>query len=145
SYNINRKNSDLKFYEFGNVYKKQANDYIETKHLSIFITGDRNGESWVEKSQKSDFFLLKSYVTLLFNRLGLKNLRTAVLTNDIFSEGISLVRGNEVLAELGVLKKSIIKYFDIKQEVLFADVKWENVIKSVTDKIKFIEISKYPE
>ncbi len=145
SYNINRKNSDLKFYEFGNVYKKQANDYIETKHLSIFITGDRNGESWVEKPQKSDFFLLKSYVTLLFNRLGLKNLRTAVLTNDIFSEGISLVRGNEVLAELGVLKKSIIKYFDIKQEVLFADVKWENVIKSVTDKIKFIEISKYPE
>ncbi len=145
SHNINRKNGDLKFYEFGNIYKKQANDYVESKRLAIFITGDKNAESWIEKSQKSDFFLLKSYLTLIFNRLGIKDIRTAVLVDDVFSEGISLVKGNEVLAELGVVKKSILKHFDIKQEVLYADVKWMNIGKLVTEKIKFTEIAKYPE
>lgn len=145
SYNINRKNADLKFYEFGKVYKKHFNDYIENKHLAIFITGDRSTESWIEKSQKSDFFLLKAHLTKIFNRLGIKDLRTSVLSDDIFSEGISLVKGNETLVEFGVLKKQILKYFDIKQEVLYADVKWNNVIKLVSDKIKFTEIAKYPE
>jgi len=145
SHNINRKNTDLKFYEFGNTYKKQGNEYIEDKHLALFITGDRNAESWVEKSQKSDFFLLKSYLTLIFNRLGIKDIRTAVLVDDVFSEGVSLVKGNEILTELGVVKKSILKYLDIKQEVLYADVKWGSVIKLVTDKIKFTGIAKYPE
>lgn len=145
SHNINRKNGDLKFYEFGNIYKKQANDYVESKRLAIFITGDKNAESWIEKSQKSDFFLLKSYLTLIFNRLGIKDIRTAVLVDDVFSEGISLMKGTEVLAELGVVKKSILKHCDIKQEVLYADVKWMSVIKLVSEKIKFTEIAKYPE
>lgn len=145
SYNINRKNTDLKFYEFGKTYKKHFNDYIENKHLAIFITGSRSAESWIEKSQKSDFFLLKAHLTKIFNRLGIKDLRTSVLSDDIFSEGISLVKGNETLVEFGVLKKQILKYFDIKQEVLYADVKWNNVIKLVSDKIKFTEIAKYPE
>ncbi len=145
SYNINRKNADLKLYEFGNIYRKQAGNYTENKHLAIFITGDRNAESWIEKSKKSDFFLLKSYIMLVFNRLGIKGVRTATLTDDVFSEGISLVRGNEVLAELGIIKKNILKHFDIKHEVLYADVKWGSIIKLVTDKIKFTEIAKYPE
>lgn len=145
SYNINRKNADLKFYEFGKIYKKHFNEYIENKHLALFITGNKNAESWIEKSQKSDFFLLKSYLMTVFNRLGIKDLRTSVLSDDIFSEGIALVKGNAVLVEFGVLKKSILKSFDIKQEVLYADVKWENVCKMVSDKIKFIEIAKYPE
>lgn len=145
SYNLNRKNTDLKFYEFGNIYKKQGNNYNENKHLAIFITGNRNAESWIEKTQKSDFFLLKSYVTLLLSRLGIHNLRTSTLSSDVFSEGITLVNGSTVLGELGVLKKSVLKYFDIKQEILYADVKWENITKLVTDKIKFTEIPKYPE
>lgn len=145
SYNINRKNTDLKFYEFGKTYKNQDKNYIENKYLALFITGNKNAESWIEKSQKSDFFLLKSYLTLIFNRLGIKDLRTSTLSDDVFSEGISLVKGNEVLVEFGVLKKQILKHFDIKQEVLYADVKWENVCKFVSDKIKFTEIAKYPE
>jgi len=145
SHNINRKNGDLKFYEFGSIYKKQADDYVENKRLAIFITGDKKAESWIETSQKSDFFLLKSYLTLIFNRLGIKDIRTAVLVDDVFSEGISLIKGNEVLAELGVVKKTILKHFDIKQEVLYADVKWMNTGKLVTEKIKFTEIAKYPE
>lgn len=145
SYNINRRNNDLKFYEFGKSYKKVDNTYNEEKHLAIFITGNKASESWIEKSQKSDFFLMKAYLTTIFERLGIKNLRTAPLSDDIFSEGIALVKGNDVIAEFGVVKKQILKHFDIKQEVLYADVKWETAIKFVSDKIKYTDIPKYPE
>ncbi len=145
SHNINRKHSDLKFFEFGKVYKKHFSEYQESKHLALFITGDRTKESWLEKSQKSDFFLLKTYVEMTLKRLGIKALKTTPLTDDAFSEGIMLNKGNIVLAELGVIKKSILKHFDIKQEVLHADLKWEAISKLVSDKIKFSEIAKYPE
>lgn len=145
SYNINRRNNDLKFYEFGKSYKKVDNTYNEEKHLAVFITGDKTSESWIEKSQKSDFFLMKAYLTGIFERLGIKNIRTAPLSDDVFSEGIALVRGNDVIAEFGVVKKQILKHFDIKQEVLYADVKWETAIKFVSDKIKYTDIPKYPE
>ncbi len=145
SYNINRRNNDLKFYEFGKSYKKVDNTYNEEKHLAVFITGDKTSESWIEKSQKSDFFLMKAYLTTIFERLGIKNLRTAPLSDDVFSEGIALVKGNDVIAEFGVVKKQILKHFDIKQEVLYADVKWETAIKFVSDKIKYTDIPKYPE
>jgi phenylalanyl-tRNA synthetase beta chain len=145
SYNINRRNNDLKFYEFGKLYKKVDNTYNEEKHLAVFITGDKASESWIEQSQKSDFFLMKAYLTTIFERLGIKNLRTAPLSDDVFSEGIALVKGNDVIAEFGVVKKQILKHFDIKQEVLYADVKWETAIKFVSDKIKYTDIPKYPE
>lgn len=145
SYNINRRNNDLKFYEFGKLYKKVDNTYNEEKHLAVFITGDKASESWIEKSQKSDFFLMKAYLTTIFERLGIKNLRTAPLSDDVFSEGIALMKGNDVIAEFGVVKKQILKHFDIKQEVLYADVKWETAIKFVSDKIKYTDIPKYPE
>jgi len=145
SYNINRKNSDLKFYEFGKIYKKQTNQYMENKRLALFLTGNRTPESWLEKKQKTDFFLLKTLVMQILNRLGIKNVQNTPLLDDLFSEGISFVHKNEILADLGVLKKSVLKHFDIRQEVLYADLKWENICKIVSNKIKFEELPKYPE
>jgi len=145
SYNINRKNYDLKFYEFGKIYKKQNHKYIENKHLALFLTGNRTSESWLEKPKKTDFFLLKSYVKQVLNRLGIKNIQPTSFSNDVFSEGISFVHKNEILAEFGVLKKVVLKHFDIRQEVFYADLKWENICKIVSNKITFTELPKYPE
>jgi len=145
SYNINRKNYDLKFYEFGKIYKKQNDKYIENKHLALFITGNQSPESWLEKPKKSDFFLLKSYVIQVLNRLGIKNIQHTPFSNDVFSEGISFVHKNEILAEFGVLKKLVLKHFDIRQDVFYADLKWENICKIVSNKIIFTELPKYPE
>jgi len=145
SYNINRKNSNLKFYEFGKIYKKQANKYTENKHLALFITGNTTAESWLEKTKKTDFFTLKSYVIQVLNRLGIKNLQHSPFSNDIFSEGIAFVHKNEILAEFGVIKKSVLKHFDLRQEVFYAELKWENICKIISNKIKFTQLPKYPE
>ncbi len=145
SYNINRRNSDLKFFEFGKSYHKFPSGYEEHKHLTMFITGNRNQESWTNAQKPTDFFLFKGYVNAVLERLGIQKTQNLPLTSDVFSEGIAIGFGNDILVEYGVVKKSILKHFDIKQEVLYADFNWSLILKLLSNKIKFTEIPKYPE
>ena len=128
-YNINRKNNALKFFEFGKTYHKFESGYSEQKHLTLFVSGARAKERWNVVQKKSDFFYLKGIVTALLQRLGIDKSKTTPTKNDVFSEGISLSLGKIKLVDLGVIKRSINKEFGIKQEVLFADFNWENILK----------------
>ena len=145
SYNINRRNSDLKFFEFGKTYHKFPSGYEEHKRLTLFITGNRNKESWTNPQKPTDFFLFKGYVNGVIVRLGIQKTQNIPMSSDVFSEGIAIGFGNETLVEYGVLKKTVLKHFDIKQEVLFADFNWALILKLLSNKIKFTEIPKYPE
>jgi len=145
SYNINRKNSDLKLFEFGKSYHKFLSGYEEIKHLTLFQTGNRNQETWTNAQKPSDFFLFKGYVEAILSRLGISNSKSVPVSSDVFSEGIAFGLGNDTLVEFGVVKKSVLKHFGIKQEVLYADFNWANVLKVMSAKIKFTEIPKYPE
>lgn len=145
SYNINRKNADLKLFEFGKTYHKYLAGYEEKKHLSLFLTGNRNTESWTAVQKPSDFFLFKGHVEGILSRLGLSQFQNIPTSLDVLSEGISLSIGNDVLVSLGVVKKSILKQFGIKQEVFYADFDWDLILKKLSTKIKFVEIPKYPE
>jgi len=145
SYNINRRNADLKLFEFGKTYHKFPSGYEEYKHLTMFITGNRNQESWTNTQKPSDFFLFKGYVNGVLSRLGIQKTQNIPVTTDVFSEGIAIGLENEILVEFGVVKKSILKHFDIKQEVLFADFNWALILKLLSNKIKYVEIPKYPE
>lgn len=146
SFNINRKRGDLKLFEFGKTYHNLPSGYEENKHLTLFVTGNRTEENWVQTQQKSDFFLFKGYINSILSRVGLDSkISSLPVENDIFSEGISLAIGKEVIVEFGTVKKSILKHFDIKQEVLYADINWGKIQKYVSNKIKFTDIPKYPE
>ena len=145
SYNINRKNSDLKLFEFGKSYHKFLAGYEEIKHLTLFQTGNRNQESWTNAQKPSDFFLFKGYVEAILSRLGISNAKSVAVSSDVFSEGIAFGLGSETLVEFGVVKKSVLKHFGIKQEVLYADFNWATVLKVMSSKIKYTEIPKYPE
>ncbi|RYJ42461.1 phenylalanine--tRNA ligase subunit beta [Flavobacterium beibuense] len=145
SFNINRKRSDLKLFEFGKSYHKLPSGYDENKHLTLTVTGDRNAESWTQQQKPSDFFMFKGYVDMVLSRLGINKAQTQPVTNDVFSEGLAYTLGNEVLVEMGSVKKLVLKHFDIKQEVFFADFNWAALIKVVSAKIKFTELSKFPE
>lgn len=145
SFNINRRRGDLKLFEFGKSYHKLPSGYDEKKHLTLTATGDRRAESWTQAQKPSDFFMFKGYVNLILSRLGINKMQTAPAANDVFAEGIAYTLGSETLVEFGTVKKSILKHFDIKQDVFFADFNWEAVAKLVSGKIKFTEISKFPE
>ena len=145
SYNINRRNSDLKLFEFGKTYHKMPSGYDEPKHLTLFVTGNRTTESWTNVQKSSDFFMFKGYVNSVLNRLGINKTQSKPVTSDVFTEGIAMAQGNDTLVEFGTVKKSILKHFDIKQEVFFADFNWDLILKLLSNKIKFTDIPKYPE
>jgi phenylalanyl-tRNA synthetase beta chain len=146
SFNINRKRSDLKFFEFGKSYHKMPGGYDENKHLTLLVTGNRQNESWTNAQSKSDFFLFKGYINTILSRLGLdKKVTSLPFENDVFAEGLALAVGKEVIVEFGTVKKLVLKHFDIKQEVLYADFAWDKIQKYVSTKIKFTDIPKYPE
>ena len=145
AYNINRKNSSLRFFEFGKTYHKYEKGYQEDKHLTLFITGDRTKESWKIATQSSDFFYLKGIVTNLLARLGISKLKTTPTKSDVFSEGLTLSLGKTKLVDLGVVKRSVLKEFSIKQEVLFADFNWDSILTLTGNKkIKVSSLPKFP-
>ena len=145
SYNINRKNNSLKFYEFGKTYHKYNEKYQEDKHLTLFITGNRTTDNWNTTSKVSDFFYLKGIITNILGRLGIDALKTIPAKQDVFSEGIILSLGKMKLVEFGVLKKGLLKEFGIKQEVLFADFNWDTILKITGNKsIKVTGLPKFP-
>lgn len=145
SYNINRRNGDLKLFEFGKTYHKLLSGYDEPKHLTLFVSGNRLAESWTNTQKPSDFFLFKGYVNSILSRLGICKIQNLPVTSDVFAEGIAIAYNTDVLVEFGTVKKSILKHFDIKQEVLFADFNWNLILKLINNKIKFTDIPKYPE
>ena len=145
SYNINRKNADLKLFEFGKTYHNYLAGYEEKKHMSLFLSGNRNQENWSSVQKTSDFFLFKGYVSGILSRLGIEKTQNLPVTSDVFSEGIAIEIGNQKIVELGVVKKSILKHFGIKQEVFYADFDWDLILKKISTKIKYAEIPKYPE
>ena len=145
SYNINRKNTDLKLFEFGKTYHNYPSGYEEKKHLTLFLTGNRNQETWTSGQQPTDFFLFKGYVNAVLERLGIQKTQNQPIATDIYSEGIAVSLGKDTIVEIGVVKKSILKHFGIKQEVFFADFNWATILKLISNKIKFTDIPKYPE
>lgn len=145
SYNINRKRNDLKFFEFGKSYHKIDGAYQENKHLTLLITGTRNPESWATVAQKSSFFQFKSYVITILERLGIASNNLVPTEKSIFQEGLDVVVNNQTVVSFGTLQKNVLKHFDIKQEVLFADFNWSLVLELLNNKIKSVAIPKYPE
>ncbi len=145
-YNINRRNSSIKIFESGKTYHKYESGYTEQKHLTLFVSGKRAKDSWITASKLSDFFYLKGVVNTIFAKLGITNVKTSPTKNDVFSEGITVSLGKIKLVDIGVVKKSILKEFGIKQEVLFADFNFDNLLKVAGRKnFNVKELAKYPE
>ena len=146
AFNINRQQTDLKLFEFGKTYHNSEAHKEELNHLSIFVTGNKTEKHWNTTETAVDYFYLKGLVTSVFERLGIQKLKSAPLSNDMFSEGQQLNVGKHALVEFGSLKTALLKQFGISQNVFCANFKWDNLLKVINQQpIKFKDISKYPE
>lgn len=156
-HNANRKNADLKFFEFGNTYffheekrnaEKALSPYKEEYHLALWVTGKRVSNSWAHADEASSVYELKAYLLNIFTRLGL-NFGTVVfgnLVNDVYANAISVhTRGGKLLATFGIVSKKIRKQFDIDNEIYYAEINWNELMKAVkTSKVNFKELTKFP-
>ncbi len=162
--NANRKNADLKFYEFGNCYHYNGelkiknyeliqNDplkaYSEEPHLALWITGNKAAQTWVRKEEKTTFYQLRAYVNNILVRLGVDLSKTTVerLENELFSDGLVIKAANgKALGFIGIVARKQLKTFDIDQEVYYADLDWNQLLKQNKQyKAVINDLPKYPE
>jgi len=157
THNANRKNADLKFFEFGNCYyfneekknpEKVLAAYNEDYHLGLWVSGKNVANSWAHADEQSSVYELKAYVENVFLRLGIdiRNLVIGNLTDDIFSAALSVnTKGGKRLAVFGVITKKQLKAFDIDNEVYYADLNWNELMKAIKSvKVSYKEICKFP-
>ena len=160
AHNANRKNANLRFFEFGNCYYKnpatteeqKAADtlaaYSEDLHLGLWLTGKRVEASWAHPEEPSSVYELKAYVGHILTRLGapVGKLKQQAGANDIFAKSLALVDNNgTVVLEFGLVKKALTAAFDISAEVYFADINWTLLMKKTKKhSVNFTEISKFP-
>ncbi|MEO6330502.1 MAG: phenylalanine--tRNA ligase subunit beta [Ginsengibacter sp.] len=144
-YNLNRKNTDLQFFEFGNTYSTSgAGYYDESQHLSLFISGNKNNFSWKEKPMKSDFYFLKGVCQNIFGLCGLSDPEYAISKENNLEFCLTVSVNGEAMGNLGIINKGVLQKFDIKQPVLFGDLSWENILKASKKATAYIEIPKVP-
>ncbi|RRD90881.1 phenylalanine--tRNA ligase subunit beta [Bacteroides heparinolyticus] len=157
AHNANRKNADLKFFEYGNCYcfheekknpEKALAAYSEDFHLGLWVTGKRVSNSWAHPDEDSSVYELKAYVENIFARLGLqmRDLVVGNLTDDIYASALSVqTRGGKRLATFGSISKKLLKAFDIDNEVYYADLNWKELLKAIKNiKVNYTELSKFP-
>ena len=162
--NINYKIHDQKLYEFGRTYQLSpealspnsdqempvTKKYIETPHLSIFMTGNMQPENWKIPAVATDFYYLKAHVLNILHRMrvNMTRLQTVPATQKYFSEGISLEfrDSHKTLCTLGRISRDTLRRMDCKQEVFYADIDWSLILKNYPAKeVQYAEVPKYPE
>ncbi len=145
AHNLNRKQNDFKFFEFGKTYHNYKGGREEQKCLSLLITGNRTGEHWTSQSQPTTFFYLKGLAYAILERLGLSEINEKPVKNDVFAEGLQLSAAKKQIVELGNIRKKVTAHLDIAQEVGYLIFNWDNVLSLLNKKKNlFVPISKYP-
>jgi phenylalanyl-tRNA synthetase beta chain len=156
-YNLNRKNEDLKLFEFGTVYSLTEDKNIksevtrkfrEQNHLALLVTGRQEKESWYTTDKSVDLSYLKSVVTAVLKRTGinLSIFQHQLSDKSYYSEGISYFYNNDKIIECGMVSKEMLQKFDIKQDVFYASLNWDQVFSLIRKRrVQYSGIPKFPE
>ncbi len=129
SWNLNRKNTNLRFFEFGKTYNSnQPGQYIETNHCCLYLTGEKQTESWKGKPVGVDFYYLKGLCAAVCSVVGISGEFTP-FQHIKLSGGLAIYKGNKIILSAGEVDGGLLRKFDIRQPVFFADINWDNLLE----------------
>ena len=145
AYNQNRKNPDIKFYEFGKVYEYKEGKYNEYQRFSLFLSGASDVEQWNNKQHEVSFYNLKAFVDGLVEKLNFKDLAVSDSESAELAYGLQYTRGNKVLVKFGQVAAAALKKADVDKAVFYADFNFDLILSAVRkNKIIYQEVSKFP-
>ena len=153
AHNINRKQKDLKLYEFGKIYWKETNPagtevtqrYREEERLALFVSGNVETENWQHTTQAVSYFDLAQHVATILQKSSLGNLKQEKLNDPLFDYGMKIVKGTKEVGKIGKVKSALVKDFGIKQEIFYADLSTTLLFRSANPKFVVQEVPKFPE
>jgi phenylalanyl-tRNA synthetase beta chain len=146
SFNINRKNKDLKFFEFGKTYTTSgAGSYQEQNHLCLYLTGDQVQSSWKGKALPADLFFLKGITGALLKLIGLPGASEVAEAGGYVDQKFTYSANGILLLEGGRVSAAEAARFDIKQPLFYAAFNWDGVLKEANrSRIRFQEVPRFP-
>lgn len=144
AYNINRKQRELKLFEFGKTYHKK-NKYVEEEKLALYMTGNREPENWQRKAQSSSYHDLAQQVQHVFLKSGITTPKQEIITDQLFDYGVRFTSGKEEIGKLGRVKTALLKDFGIKQDLFYAELDTALLFKHANPKLVIQEVTKFPE
>jgi phenylalanyl-tRNA synthetase beta chain len=146
AHNLNRKNNNLKFFEFGRTYRThEQNKYEEQERLCLYITGNVNEDNWKSKNNKADFYMAKGAANAILTLLGLQAGKLELFSNEKMETGLAVSLNNKNVLEICTVSKNVLARFDIKQPVFFIDADWDLLVQLFEENKNGVKgISKYP-
>ena len=155
AHNINRKQKDLKLFEFGKVYGISSGNesrllsggkkYFEEERLVLYLTGNLETENWLNKTKPVSFYDLAQSVKQVLERCGIEKIKQESFSDSVFEYGTKILKGSKEIGRLGKVKSMLCKEFGVKQEVFFADLSADLLFKSANPKFVVQEVPKFPE
>lgn len=145
TYNINRRQKDLKLFEFGKVYSKQDGKYHEDERLALYITGNVETENWQHKTQATTYHDLAQQVTHILQKSGIVEVKQEVIQDQLFEYALQLSANRKIIGMLGKVKPSLAKDLGIRQEIFYAELNTALLFKAANPKLVIQEVPKFPE
>jgi len=145
NHNINRRQKDLKLYEFGKIYWKSEGKYFEQERLALYVTGNNETENWQNKTHAVTYHDLAQHVTQLLEKSSIKDFKQEKLNDPLFDYGMKIFKGKKEIGKIGKVKTALLKDFGIKQEIFYADLDTVLLFNPANPKFDVQEVSKFPE
>lgn len=143
AHNLNRKNSDLRFFESGKTYSRNGNIFTEKAHLALYTTGMARPADWKNRAQPADLFFLKGTISRLLENVGVQ-VQFKPVINELLEDALEIISNNRQMGIAGRVKQTVLKNSDIKVPVYFADLFWQEIEKEAADNVSYREVSKFP-
>ncbi|SDX76671.1 phenylalanine--tRNA ligase subunit beta [Hymenobacter psychrophilus] len=145
-HNVNRRQRDLKLYEFGKTYRQlPGGGHEEQNQLVIYLTGNTAAETWQQKSAKSSFHQLAGAVQQVLAALGFAEPASRPVEHPYLAGGLTLLAQNQSVAQLGAVSAAVLKRLDVSQPVWFAELDWDGLMRKHKSRLVAQELPKFPE
>ncbi len=145
AYNLNRRQKDLKLYEFGKIYYRENGKYQEDQRLALYMTGNNENENWQHKTRAVSYYDIAQHVSNILNKCGIKDVKQEDIKDQLFEYGAKITLRDQEIGKIGKVKSQLLKDFAIKQELFFAELNSNLLFKSASPKLVIQEIVKFPE
>lgn len=144
AHNRNRRQQDLRFFEFGKTYATSENGYTETLKLCIWFAGDRRPLHWKEKGAAADIFTMSSIAEWIIGSMGTSIQMEAYEDTD-FDFGNALMQGKQQLGRYGKVSSDLCAQYDVSIPVYYLEMDWKAIFKTAGKRMPvYQELPKFP-
>lgn len=146
SYNVARKNKDVKLFEIGNVFFANGEGELpdQVEYLSGILTGDYVVNQWQGKKETVDFYLAKGVVDRVAEKLNLEfSYRRADIDGLHPGRTAEILLENKVVGFIGELHPTLAADNDLKRTYVF-ELNFDALMAVSVDYINYQPIPRFP-